>query len=222
MADHIKLHPVTPHQKRVFEIADRLRQGATMLFPTDTQYAIGCDYLNKKGIDRIRQLKGIDETHLLTLLCDSLSGLSTFAVIEDHNFKLIKRIIPAPVTFVLPATKEVPRLLQHPKRSTVGFRVPEYPIVLKMVGELGRPLIATTARSLSQDDAATYFREQLLSEFDRSIDLIIDNQQDLNMAESTILDLSGDRPVILRRGLAVDLVDAALALFGLEPQSLES
>jgi tRNA threonylcarbamoyl adenosine modification protein (Sua5/YciO/YrdC/YwlC family) len=215
MADKIKLHPVTPHQKRIFEIADQLRSGATLLFPTDTQYALGCDYENKKGIEAIRQIKGIDETHLLTLICDSLSGLSKFAVIDDLPFKVIKKIIPAPVTFVLPATREVPRLLQHPKRNTVGFRVPDYPIVQRLVEELGRPIIATTAKSMNGVDPGSFFREDLISEFDRRVDVIIDNQQDMNFSESTIVDFSHEEPQIQRRGLAIEKVEEVFAYFNL-------
>lgn len=218
MSVKIKLHPTTPHQKRIFEIADQLRSGATILFPTDTQYALGCDYENKRGIEKIRQLKGVDETHLLTLICDSLSGLSKFAIIEDLHFKIIKRIIPAPVTFVLPATREVPRLLQHPKRNTVGFRVPDYPIVQRLVEELGRPLIATTAKSMNGIDPGQFFLDDLLDEFERRVDVIIDNQQHLNFSESTIVDLSHETPTIQRRGLAIEKVEEAFAYFNLNVQ----
>lgn len=215
MAENVKLHPVTPHQKRIFEIADRLKDGATLLFPTDTQYALGCDYQNKKGIQAIREIKGIDESHLLTLICDSMSGLSNFAVIEDFHFRIIKKIIPAPVTFVLPATREVPKLLQHPKRSTIGFRVPEYPIVQRLVEQLGRPIIATTAKSMQGVDPGTYFREDLIAEFERRIDVVVDNQQDLNFEESTVIDFTTDTPSIHRRGAAIEKVEAILSSFGI-------
>ncbi|MFW6347815.1 MAG: Sua5/YciO/YrdC/YwlC family protein, partial [Cyclonatronaceae bacterium] len=94
MAEKITLHPVTPHIKRVFDIVDKLRSGAIMLFPSDTRFALGCDYINKKGVDRIRNIRHLDDDHLFTLICDSLNGISKFAKLSDDNFKIIKRLIP--------------------------------------------------------------------------------------------------------------------------------
>lgn len=172
-----------------------------MLFPTDTKYALGCVYSNKKGIQRVRKIKGIDESHLLTLLCDSLAGIAKFAIMEDDVFKIIKKLIPGPFTFVLPATKEVPRLLLNPKRNTIGFRVPDYPIVQKIVEEMGEPLIATTAGMNHDERDAPVFREDLLQMFDKLVDLIIDNQQEINDFESTVIDLTEGEAVFLRKGL---------------------
>ena len=209
----IKLHPVTPHQKRIFEIADQMRTGGVVLFPTDSQYALGCDYKSKKGIERIRRIKGIDESHLLTLLCDSLSGISQFAKIEDYAFKIIKRLIPGPYTFVLPATKDVPRLLLNPKRQTVGFRVPDYPIVQKMVEELGNPIIATTAKSYDAIPGVAYFREDLIAEFEKQVDVVVDNQQDLSRDESTVLDFTGPEVIVIRKGTGYDHVAEVFATY---------
>ena len=135
MAERIKLHPETPHAKRIFELADKVRDGAVVLLPTDSQYALACDYKNKKGIERIREIRKLDSDDHLSILCDSLSGIAKFAHISDSNFKLIKRLIPGPYTLILPATKEVPKLLVHPKKKTVGIRVPDYPICEELVAE---------------------------------------------------------------------------------------
>lgn len=206
MAERIKLHPETPHVKRLFEISDKIREGAVALFPTDSQYAIGCDYKNKKGIERIRKIRQLGDDDHLTILCDSLSGIAKFAHISDHNFKLIKRLIPGPYTFILPATKEVPKLLVHPKKKTVGIRVPDYPIAEGLMRELGNPMLAITAKkpSMNGDALENYEREPFLREFEKLVDVIIDNQQPLPSKETSILDMTDDNTKILRRGLGIE------------------
>ncbi|WP_440999074.1 L-threonylcarbamoyladenylate synthase [Fodinibius sp. SL11] len=209
MAERIKLHPETPHVKRLFEIADKVRDGAVVLFPTDSQYALGCDYKNKKGIERIREIRQLGKDDHLTILCDSLSGIAKFAHISDYNFKLIKRLIPGPYTFILPATKEVPKLLVHPKKKTVGIRVPDYPICEGLVREVGHPMLAITAKKPEMDDNALeeFEREPFLREFEKQVDLTIDNQQDLPSKETTILDMTDDNTKIIRRGLGIERVE---------------
>jgi tRNA threonylcarbamoyl adenosine modification protein (Sua5/YciO/YrdC/YwlC family) len=209
MAERIKLHPETPHVKRLFEISDKIRDGAVVLFPTDSQYAIGCDYRNKKGIKRIRQIRELGKDDHLTILCDSLSGISKFAHISDYNFKLIKRLIPGPYTFILPATKEVPKLLVHPKKKTVGFRVPDYPICEGLVRELGNPMLGITAKKPEMDSNALekFDREPFLRKFEKLVDVTIDNQQDLPSQETTILDMTDDNTKVLRRGLGIEEVE---------------
>jgi tRNA threonylcarbamoyl adenosine modification protein (Sua5/YciO/YrdC/YwlC family) len=204
MAEKITLHPVTPHIKRVFDIVDKLRGGSIMLFPSDTRYALGCDYMNKKGVDRIRNVRRLDDDHLFTLICDSLNGISQFAKLSDDNFKIIKRLIPGPITFILPATKEVPKLLLHPKRKTVGFRVPDHPICQQIIGELGHPLLATSAKVPEDlapgDGAEPEFTDELFQAFNKLVDIMIDDEQELRTVESTIIDMTGDAPVIVRQG----------------------
>lgn len=209
MAERIKLHPETPHVKRLFEVSDKIREGAVVLFPTDSQYAIGCDYKNKKGIERIRKIRDLDKNDHLTILCDSLSGIAKFAHISDHNFKLIKRMIPGPYTFILPATKEVPKLLVHPKKKTVGFRVPDYPIAEGLMRELGNPMLAITAKKPSMNGNALeeYEREPFLREFEKLVDVIIDNQQPLPSKETSILDMTNENTRVLRQGLGFEQLE---------------
>ncbi len=216
MAERIKLHPETPHVKRIFEIADMVRQGSVLLFPTDSQYALGCDYTNKKGIERIRTIRKLDEDDHLTLLCDSLSGIAKFAHISDHNFKLIKRLIPGPYTFILPATKEVPKLLVHPKKKTVGIRVPDYPICQGLIEETGNPMLAITAKKPQMVDGALekFEREPFLREFEKLVDVIIDNQQELPSQETTIIDMTEEPVRIVRRGLGIDEAEEVFAMQG--------
>ena len=216
----IKLHPDTPHRKKVFEIADELMEGAVALLPTDSQYALACDYKNKKGMDRIRQIRQLDKKDHLTVMCQSLEHVSTFAKLSDNNFKLIKRLIPGPYTFILPATREVPRLLTHPKKRTVGIRVPDYPICLEVINELGHPLLAITAKIPGVEHAHPEDgdREMFLSRFDKVVDLVVDNQEPLAAEETTIIDLTEDMPFLLREGLGMERLREALSLEG---QTLE-
>lgn len=206
MAERIKLHPENPHVKRLFEISDKIREGAVILFPTDSQYALGCDYRNKKGIERIRKIRHLDKNDHLTLMSDSFNGIAKFAHISDHNFKLIKRITPGPYTFILPATKEVPKLMIHPKKKTVGVRIPDYPIAEGLARELGNPMLAITAKKPGFDGSALeeFDREPFLREFEKLVDVIIDNQQNLPARETTIVDMTDDNKTILRRGLGAD------------------
>lgn len=212
----IKLHPDTPHRKKVFEIADELMAGSVSLLPTDSQYALACDYKNKKGIDRIRQIRQLDKKDHLTVMCQSLEHVSTFAKLSDNNFKLIKRLIPGPYTFILPATREVPRLLTHPKKRTVGIRVPDYPICLEVINELGHPLLAITAKIPGVEHAHPEDgdREMFLSRFDKVVDLVIDNQEPLSAEETTIVDLTDEVPLLLREGLGMERLREAITLEG--------
>lgn len=220
MAERVKLHPETPHVKRLFEVSDKIKDGAVVLFPTDSQYAIGCDYKNKKGIERIRKIRQLGKNDHLTILCDSLSGIAQFAHISDHNFKLIKRLIPGPYTFILPATKEVPKLLVHPKKKTVGIRVPDYPIAEGLVRELGHPMLAITAKKPEMNGNALrqFEREPFLREFEKLVDIVIDNQQDLPARETSILDMTDDNTKLLREDLGMEAIEE---VFRMQREPLE-
>jgi len=216
MAERIKLHPETPHQKKVFEIVDALKSGAVILMPTDSQYALACDYQNKKGIDRIRSIRNLEKDDHLTVMCHSLQHISTFAKMDDQNFKLIRRMIPGPYTFILPATKEVPKLLIHPKKKTVGIRVPDYPININMIQNLNRPLLAITAKlqDVEYGTPSSGDREMFLSRFEHFVDIIIDNQQPLEDTESVILNLTDEEPELVREGPGMQRLEEAIALEG--------
>ena len=217
MAHRIKLHPGSPHKKKIFELTDILLNGGVAVIPTDSQYALVCDYQNKKGIDRIRQIRRMDKKSHLTVMCQSLQHVSTFANLSDDNFKLIKRLIPGPFTFILPATREVPRLLTHPKKRTVGIRVPDHAVCLELIDELGRPVLATTAKIPDVEHASPSDgdREMFLSRFENMVDAIVDDQEPLPSEETSILDLTGSSPELLRKGLGLEKLDDALALEGM-------
>ncbi len=198
MGTRIKLHPVTPHARRIFELVDALRAGQILLFPTDTQYALGCVFNNKKGLDRIRTIRRLAPDHTFTLLTDSMTGLARFAHISDANYKYIKRLIPGPYTFILPATKDVPSLLLA-KRKTIGFRVPESPICQRLIDQLGEPLLAVTAQAIGSD-GAMLDRELLIEALQNQVDMIVDNEQPGTPEQTTVIDLTGEEPRILREG----------------------
>lgn len=214
MAKRIKIHPETPHRDKIFEISDDLRDEAVALIPTDSQYALICDYQNKKGMDRIRKIRQMGKKDHLTVMCHSLEHVSTFAHLNDDNFKLIKRLIPGPYTFILPATREVPRLLTHPKKRTVGIRVPDYPICLELIRELGRPVLAITAKldGVEYGHPKDGDREMFLSRFENIVDVILDNQEPLNSYETTVVDLTDQPSELIREGLGIERLEEALAL----------
>lgn len=217
MPERIKINPETPKRKQIFDLVDTLIDEGVILIPTDSQYALVCDYQNKSGMDRIRKIRQMGKKDHLSVMCHSLEHVSTFASLSDDNFKLIKRLIPGPYTFILPATREVPRLLTHPKKRTVGIRVPNYPICLETIQELGRPVMAITAKlpNVENGQPDSSDRELYLSRFDKLVDLVVDHQQDLSGQETTIIDLTGSSPEIIREGLDVETLREAVALQGL-------
>jgi len=218
MSNRIKIHPENPKKKQIFELVDELLNEGVLMIPTDSQYALVCDYQNKKGMDRIRQIRQMGKKDHLSVMCHSLEHVSTFANLTDDNFKLIKRLVPGPYTFILPATREVPRLLTHPKKRTVGIRVPDYSICLETVEELGRPIMAITAKLPDVENGLpdSGDRELYLSRFDKLVDLVVDNQKPLNANETTIVDLTGEQPVLIREGLGMAKLNDAIALQGME------
>lgn len=221
MAEKIKLHPLTPHLKRIFNITDHLKNSKIILLPTDTRYALACSYANKKGIERIRTIRQLQKDHLFTLLCDSLSGISKFAKLNDPQFKLIKKLIPGPYTFILPATKEVPRLLLSPRRETIGFRVPDDLICQKLIEEVGHPLLATTANHPDYDELKftndPNDRLELFRRFEKQVDIIVDNEQALSDESSTIVDMSNEEIKIVRSGKGFDKFLEVCALTDITP-----
>lgn len=216
MSERVKINPDSPKRKQIFDVVDTLLDEGIVLLPTDSQYSLVCDYQNKKGMDRIRKIRQMGKKDHLSVMCHSLEHVSTFANLTDENFKLIKRLIPGPYTFILPATREVPRLLTHPKKRTVGIRVPNYPICLETIQELGRPVMAITAKlpDVENGQPDSDDRELYLSRFDNLVDLVVDHQQDLSGQETTILDLTGDKPELVRAGLGMKLLREAIALQG--------
>ena len=206
MSQLVRIHPQSPQQSRVFTIVDALRSGSVAFLPTDTSFALATEYSNKKGIDQMRKIKNLDKDHHFTLVCDSLSGISRFGQMTDANFRLIKRLVPGPVTFILPATREVPKLLTHAKRNTIGFRVPHNPVINAIVSELGSPLLATTATLPDEVGIEFPVKHEIVEWFERQVDLVVDDGNEYQPLQSTVVDLTGDEPEIVREGENLELV----------------
>jgi tRNA threonylcarbamoyl adenosine modification protein (Sua5/YciO/YrdC/YwlC family) len=194
---HVKLaHPQPRHISRAESI---LRGGGLAVFPTDTTYGLGCDLYAKRTIERIYFLKGLDQKHQLSFLCSDLSQVARYAVVEDKNYRILRHHVPGPYTFILPATREVPRVVQGNRRH-VGIRIPETPTCIALIQALGHPLISTTVGRM-MDDELNYSNDpdEILDMFRKSIDLLLDGGP-LYGEPSSVIDLTGDEPVILRKG----------------------
>lgn len=205
MATLYKIHPDNPQSRKVDAVVESLKQGAVALYPTDTVYAIGCDLEHKGAVQRVRQLKQLANDKPLTFLCSSLSNIAAYAHVSDPAYRVIRHLIPGPYTFLLPATKAVPRLVMNPKRKTSGIRVPNSPICLALIEALGNPIISTSALTLApgagNGSKLTIQKPVLFDALEKLVDIIIDDDQPLAYEVSTILDVSETEPVIVRQGL---------------------
>lgn len=210
MATLYSLHPETPQTRTVSTICDALQRGAIMLYPTDTVYAIGCDLNDKAAVTRVRQLKQLSNDKPLTFLCSSLSNISEYAIVEDQAYRLMRRLIPGPYTFLLPATKLVPKLVLNPKRKTTGIRVPNSPICQAILEQLGNPIISTSAHLPDQDELKPLEKAVLFDLFEKIVDIIIDDDQDVGYEVSTIVDFTEKSPQIVRQGLGSDALESLL------------
>ncbi len=203
MATVYKLHSENPQGRKVEAIAAALRQGAVALYPTDTVYAIGCDLNHKGAVQRVRQLKQLANDKPLTFLCASLSNIADYAVVSDGAYRMIRRLIPGPFTFLLPATRQVPRLVMSPKRRTTGIRVPNHATCLALVDQLNNPVISTSALTLLPDSGPGEAIDKMVmfDTLEKLVDIIVDDDQPLAYEVSTILDMEGEAPLMVRKGL---------------------
>ena len=198
MAQFFTIHPDNPNPRLIRQAAVMLRDGAVIVYPTDSGYALGCHLDDKEAVTRIRQIRGLDDKHHMTLVCRDLSEIAHYAKVDNSKFRLLKSNTPGSYTFILDATREVPRRLQHPKRSTIGIRVPDHPVALALLEELNEPLLSST---LILPDAShpltdvTEIREYL----EHRVDLIIESGT-VGLEPTTVIDLTGDAPVLIRRG----------------------
>ena len=214
MAKIFTLHPDNPQNRRIEEIKGAIKSGAVMLYPTDTVYAIGCDLNAKSAVQRVRQIKQLANEKPLTFLCPSLSNVATYAFVNNAAYRIMKHLIPGTYTFLLPATKLVPKLVQNPKRKTTGIRVPDNAVCLSLLEALGNPIISTSAHIPNDnDDDDKWLEEKPLSRvelFDRMeglVDVIIDTGVEPGYKVSTILDLTEEQPTVVRQGLGWEEVE---------------
>lgn len=199
MSEILHIHPVSPQPRLITRAVEAVRNGGIIVYPTDTSYALGCKIGEKAALDRIRAIRHLDESHNFTLACRDLSDISTYAKVNNQNYRLLRAYTPGPYTFILPATRQVPRMLQHPKRQTIGIRLPQHAITMALLEELGEPLM-TTSLILPDDEYPLNDPELIRERLQRQVDLIIDGGPSGSLEPSTVVDLAGDQPQVLREG----------------------
>ncbi|SHM61524.1 L-threonylcarbamoyladenylate synthase [Cryptosporangium aurantiacum] len=198
MARFIDVHPVNPQPRAINQIVALVRDGGLIAYPTDSCYALGCQVGNHDGLERIKTIRKLDDRHHFTLVCSDFAQLGQFVQISNAVFRLVKATTPGPYTFILPATREVPRRLLHAKKKTVGVRIPDHAVTQAILAELGEPLLSTTLTLPGEDDPLTLAWE-IQDRLDHQIDAVVDAGE-CGTEPTTVVDLSGDEPEILRRG----------------------
>jgi len=198
MSQFFTVHPINPQPRLIKQAADLVRNGAVIVYPTDSCYALGCHLGDKEAVARIRHIRGVDDKHHMTMVCRDLSELARYARVDNVQFRLLKNNTPGSYTFILEATKEVPKRLQHPKRSTIGVRIPDHPVALALLEELGEPLISSTL-ILPNEEFAMNDAEQIRDLLQHQIDLVVDGGA-VGLDQTTVIDLTKDIPVVVRFG----------------------
>jgi tRNA threonylcarbamoyl adenosine modification protein (Sua5/YciO/YrdC/YwlC family) len=198
MARYFDIHPANPQRRAIVQVADIVRAGGVIAYPTDSCYALGCQLGNVDGMARIRSIRHLDDRHHLTLVCRDFAQLGQFVHVANRVFRAVKAATPGSYTFILPATKEVPRRLQHPGKKTVGVRIPRHVVTQALLADLGEPLVSTTLLLPGEDEPMTQGWE-IADELRDVVDAVIDSG-DCGTEPTTVIDLSQDEPEILRRG----------------------
>jgi tRNA threonylcarbamoyl adenosine modification protein (Sua5/YciO/YrdC/YwlC family) len=198
MTQYFEIHPVDPQQRLIRHAAQIIESGGIGAVPTDSAYALVSRLDDKAAVEKLRRIRGVDDKHHLTLLVRDLSEIATYARVDNRQYRQLKSAMPGPYTVILEATKEVPRRLSHPSRKTIGIRVPENPILLALLAELGEPLIGTTLQ-LPGDDHMLSDPDEVRERLDKQIDLVIDGGAG-TLEATTVVDLSGPEPVLVREG----------------------
>ena len=198
MAQFFSIHPDNPQPRLIKQAAEMLRNGSVIVYPTDSGYALGCHLDDKDAVQRIRQIRGVDDKHLMTLVCRDLSELAKYARVDNAQFRLLKNNTPGSYTFILEATKEVPRRLQHPKRSTVGLRIPDHPVALALLEELNEPLLSSTLILPDEDQPLTDV-DEIRERLEKLVDVVIEGGM-VGLEPTTVIDLTAAAPVLVRKG----------------------
>ena len=196
---HLHIHPEHPQARFITQAVERMRAGDVVVYPTDAAYAIGCQIGNKNAMERIAQIRGLGPKHQYAIMCCDLSDIATYAKVDNAMYRLLKNNTPAVTTFILPATSEVPKRLMHPKKKTIGLRIPGNPVAQALLQEQGAPLLTSTLFLPDQKDPLDdpYDIENQLA---KRIDVFIDSGFG-TLSTTSIVDLSGENPVVVRRGV---------------------
>ncbi len=198
MARYFDVHPDNPQPRAVGQVVALLRDGGLIVYPTDSCFAFGCVLGNRAGLDRIREIRRLDHRHHFTLVCKDFAQLGQFVQVDNKVFRSVKAATPGRYTFILPATKEVPRRLMHPRKATVGVRIPQHAVARALLTELGEPLVSSTLLLPDTDQPMTQGWE-IKERLDHLVDAVIDSG-DCGSEPTTVIDLSQGEPEILRRG----------------------
>ena len=198
MSQFFSVHPTHPQPRLVRQAAEIVRQGGLIAYPTDSCYALGCHIGDKDAMDRLRHVRGIDDKRHLTLMCRDLSEIAVYAMVDNAQYRLLKAATPGSYTFILRATREVPRRLMHPRRKTIGMRVPQHPVAHALLAELNEPMLSATLQ-LPGDDTPLSEGTDIRARLEKQLDLILDAGH-CGIVPSTVIDLTGDSPVVLRVG----------------------
>lgn len=198
MAQYFSIHPDNPQQRLIRQATEIVRAGGVLVYPTDSAYAIACAVENKAGLERIRRIRQVDKDHHFTLVCRDLSELATYARVDNTVFRLLKAHTPGAYTFIMPATREVPRRLMHPKRRSIGLRVPANPIAQALLEDLGEPLMSLTL-ILPGDDLPMTDPWEIREQLEHQVDLVIDGGF-CGLEPTTVIDFTGEIPALIRRG----------------------
>lgn len=198
MAQYFEVHPEHPQARLLKQAADILHKGGVVALPTDSSYALVCHLDDKSAVDQLRRIRGVDERHHLTLLCRDLSELASYARVDNTQYRLLKLGTPGPYTFILEATKEVPRRVSHPSRRTIGLRVPEHATTQALLEILGQPLLATTLILPDHEDALNDAQE-IRAALEKRIQAVVDAGA-CPLAPTTVIDLTSGTPEVLREG----------------------
>ncbi len=197
-AQYISIHPDNPQARLVAEAVKVLKNGGVIVYPTDSAYALGCHIGDKGAMERIRRIRDLDSKHNFTLMCRDLSEIATYAKVGKAQYRLMKSLTPGPYTFILVATREVPRRLQNPKRRTIGLRVPQHNIALQILEMLHEPIMSSTL-IMPGDDLPLVEPEDMFDKLKNHVDLVIDGGS-CGVEPTTVIDLEEDEPVLARQG----------------------
>lgn len=198
MAQFFSIHTQTPHLRLIRQAVDIVRKGGVIVYPTDSCYALGCQIGNKEAMDRIRVIRKVDENHHFTLVCRDLAEIATYAKVDNAQYRLLKATTPGSYTFILAATREVPRRLQHPKRHTIGLRIPEHPVAHALLAELDEPLLSSTL-ILPGDELPLNDGEKIRERLEHQVELVMDSGS-CGTEMTTVIDLTQDMPALIRPG----------------------
>lgn len=197
-AEFLELHPVNPQKRLLAQAAEALRRGAVIAYPTDSCYALGCQLDDKAAAERLRRIRDFDKHHQFTLVCRDLSEISRYARVDNWQFRLLKQLTPGPYTFILPASKDLPKRLSHEKRKTIGIRIPEHVVAQALLESLGEPLISCTLQFPGEEQPVSE-PQDAEKELLHAVDLVLD-AGNCGLEPTTVIDLSGDAAVLVRQG----------------------